>query len=81
VLISLVGSDNGHICTLDSGGVLALHLYVDARVCMVRGIYMHNMFLSVTDFWGGTWVRRTAPFREAWVLTPFMPLPCMHGLT
>jgi hypothetical protein len=26
ILISLSGSDNGHICTLVSGGVLALHL-------------------------------------------------------
>jgi hypothetical protein len=25
LLISLSGFDNGHICTLDSGGVLALH--------------------------------------------------------
>jgi hypothetical protein len=25
LLISLSGYDNGHICTLDSGGVLALH--------------------------------------------------------
>jgi hypothetical protein len=82
LLISLSsGSYNGHICTLDSGGVLALHLWVDARVCMVRGIHMHNMFLSGTDFWGGTRIRRTTPFREAWVLTPLMPFPCMHGLT
>jgi membrane glycosyltransferase len=48
---------------------------------MVRGIHMYNMFLSGTDFWGGTWIRRTTPFREACVLTPLMPLPCMHGLT
>jgi hypothetical protein len=54
---------------------------VDARVCMVRGIHMHNMFLSGIDFWGGTWIRRIAPFREACVLTPLMPLSCMHGLT
>jgi hypothetical protein len=46
---------------------------------MVRGIHMHNMFLSGTDVWGGTWIRRTSPLREAWVLTPLMPLPCMHG--
>jgi hypothetical protein len=48
---------------------------------MVRGIHMHNMFLSGTDFWGSRWIRRTTPFREAWVLTPLMPCPCMHGLT
>jgi hypothetical protein len=47
----------------------------------MRGIHMLNMFLSGTDFWGGTWIRRTTPFREAWVLTPLMPFPCMHGLT
>jgi hypothetical protein len=38
----------------------------------MRGIHMHNMFHSGTDFWGGTWIRRTSPFREAWVLTPLM---------
>jgi hypothetical protein len=48
---------------------------------LVLGIHMHNMFLSGTDSWGGTWIRRTTPFREAWVLTPLMPFPCMHGLT
>jgi hypothetical protein len=43
--------------------------------------HMHNMFQSGTEFWGGTWIRRTTPFREAWVLTPLMPFPCVHGLT
>jgi hypothetical protein len=28
---------------------------------------------------GGTWIRRTPPFREAAVLSPFMP--CVHGFT
>jgi hypothetical protein len=50
-------------------------------VCTMHGIHMHNMFLSGTDFGGGSWIRRTTPFREAWVLTPFIPFPCMHGLT
>jgi hypothetical protein len=43
-------------------------------VCTMRGIHIHNMFQSGTDLWGGTWIRRTAPFREAWVLTPLMAL-------
>jgi hypothetical protein len=38
----------------------------------MRGIHIHNMFQSGTDFWGGTWIRRTTPLREAWVLTPLM---------
>jgi hypothetical protein len=42
---------------------------------------MHNMFLSGTDFWGGTLIRRTTPFREAWALTPIMAFPYMHGST
>jgi hypothetical protein len=41
---------------------------------------MHNMLQLGTDFWGGTWIRRTTPFREAWVLTPLMPFPCVYGL-
>jgi hypothetical protein len=49
--------------------------------CTMRGIHIHNMFQSAIDFWGVTWIRRTAPFREAWVLTPLMPFPCMHGST
>jgi hypothetical protein len=40
----------------------------------MRGLHMHNMFLSGIDFWGGSWIRRTTPFREAWVLTPLMPI-------
>jgi hypothetical protein len=50
-------------------------------VCTMRGIHMHNMFQSGTHFWGGTKIRRTTPFREAWVLTPLMPFRCLHGLT
>jgi hypothetical protein len=38
----------------------------------MRGIHMLHMFQSGADFWGGTWIRRTTPFREAWVLTPLM---------
>jgi hypothetical protein len=35
---------------------------------------MLHMFQSGTDFCGGTWIRRTTPLREAWVLTPLMAL-------
>jgi hypothetical protein len=45
---------------------------VGRSVCTMRGIHMHNMFQLGTDCWGGTWIRRTTPFREAWVLTPLM---------
>jgi hypothetical protein len=38
----------------------------------MRGIHMHNMFESGTDFRGGTYIRRKTPFREAWVLAPLM---------
>jgi hypothetical protein len=47
----------------------------------MRGIYILIMFQSETDFWGGTWIRRKTPFREAWVQTPLMAFPCVHGLT
>jgi hypothetical protein len=45
----------------------------------MRGIHMHNIFKSGTDFWGGTWIRRTAPFREAWVLAPLMAFLARYG--
>jgi hypothetical protein len=48
-------------------------------VCTMRGIRMDNMFQSGTDFWGGTWIRRTALFREAWVLTPLMAFLIRYG--
>jgi hypothetical protein len=51
LLISLRRAANGHICTLDSGGVLALHSRRSGRsVYTMRGINMHNMFQSGTDF-------------------------------
>ena len=57
VYISLRRTTNGHMCTLDSGGVLALHLSVGVRYrCSplsrdaMRWVHIHNMFLSGVDF-------------------------------
>jgi hypothetical protein len=78
MFISLRRAANGHICTLDSGeSCPSTHRWSQ---CMhdARNSH-HNMFQSGTDFWGGTWIRRTTPFREAWVLTPLMAFLIGYG--
>jgi hypothetical protein len=79
VLISLSGSNNGHICTLDSGGVLALHTQVVAMFARCAEFRCIICSYRVPTF-GSAWIRRTTPFREAWVLTHLMAFPYMHGL-
>jgi hypothetical protein len=55
------------------------HIVGGRSVCKMLGIHIHNMFQSGTDFWGGSWIRRKAPFREAWVLTPLMAFLISYG--
>jgi hypothetical protein len=45
----------------------------------MRGIHIRNMFQSGTDFWGGTWIRRSPPIWEAWVLTPLVAFLAGYG--
>jgi hypothetical protein len=68
-------------------GYRLLGRYLDKAYISVPGGVGSNpphttfAYARFNRLWAHTWIRRTAPFREAWVLTPLMPLPYMHGLT
>jgi hypothetical protein len=50
------------------------------RTCLHGAWNSYAQYVPIGFRLLGRWIRRTAPFREAWVLTPLMPNPCMHGL-